>query len=1133
MTLEETIEGTRENTGMDESRFSWIPAYEAIATKLLSYEDRQDELCRIVEEILDEHYEFMDPLTFFSMFNGKRVSFEKRTEAVRTIVRQLGLDVDVPIDFYGLPVTNALRWRFWDGKPNTVKHNWDLFTAALAFADNPTGDNRAELARTFDVVRAQGNIGDANLTMALYWIRPNVFLPADINTRTFLRNRFDITIPTPIKGDEYLSLLNDVREKTLTSFPQISFEAWELGGWVPAPSEYNPGITVDAWEELLRDRNVTSANALMTLRCLAKHPKGVTCAELDDDYGRGSNFYNSNVSTLGENVCKRLGVKPREVEGAGKYWPVICVGSYVGKSRHGSFEWRLRPEIAEAIGRIGDGDAPLVEAEVRERAAFNVDRLARLVSLYKQDFPRFRVPGDEEGDHEAYKWSDARAYRDNWNIDAEGDSFAEHLRAALKPSSTGQGALLGNGFSYPFQRLSKLAKFDPDGIREAFRILYDSERPLRDAYNGFVDAVEAVLREYNETASQPLEGSHQTPSAVSLYLAFQMPEKYHFFKPNVCWDFAACIGAKLPANPVAKLLTYENLADAVLPELLADTELIALSDGALTEEQRAADPAHHLMLQDIAFYASYYMKKLHADWEELLNEQVASDDEEEVFEGITYPKNMILYGPPGTGKTYRTRAYAVAICDGRRVGDVIEAMAKADGDSEVVERYNSLVEEGRIGFTTFHQSFGYEEFIEGLRPEYDEDKGVVTYPLRKGVFREFCDAAEDVVAVAAAEEGIPRFAGNPRPRVWKMGLKTSGVNNLLEKCRAEGTLRMGWDNVAQDEVDDSKELSNLNRCAINAFQDEMQPGDFVVIPGASSSRYDVAVVTGEFEWDESLQGAMRKRTAQWLDGIDKNDFLRLNGGKALTLQTVYELTRVSPSKLLEAMGMSEESKTSPQANKPYVFIIDEINRGNVSKVFGELITLLEPSKRKGAPEETHARLPYSGDEFGVPGNVHVLGTMNTADRSIALMDTALRRRFEFVEVMPEPELLADVEIEGVSVASMLEVMNARIELLYDREHTLGHAYLMDLLREPSVERLAKAFENRLIPLLQEYFFDDYAKIRSVLGAAADRFIERSQDSSVFWGEDVDEYGRLCSYRVKPAPRDAEPYALIYKTGREG
>lgn len=1114
---------------MSEPKFSWIPAYEKIATTLLGYEERQDELCKVVEEILGEHYEQMDPLTFFSMFNGKRTNFAKRSEAVKTIIGQFGIDAEIPVDFYGIPVTDARKWRYWDGKPDTIRHNWELFRAALAFADGPTSENRSELARLFDVVHAQGNIGDATLTMALYWMRPQSFLPVDNNTRTYLWNRYDVSVPSPLKGDGYLALLDEVQDKSQEDFTVISYSAWELLGWVPAPSEYDPGIDADKWEELLREPGFISANALIALRCLSKHPEGVTCSELDDDYGRGSNFYNSNVSTLGEAVCKKLGIEPRKAEGSGKYWPVLCVGSYVGKSRHGSFAWRLRPELAEAIERLGAGEASLVEAEVRERAAFNSERLARLVALYKQDFPRFRVPGGEDGDQEVYKWDDACAYRDSWDIEA--DDFAASLKSALKPANAGRGALLGNGFSYPFQRLSSLVEFDEEGIREAFRILYDSERPLRDAYNGFCDAVDAVLQEHNDTVEKPLEGSHQTPSAVSVYLAFEKPDQYHIFKPAVGTAFAECIGAKLPGDKVAKMLTYEKLADAVLPALVADEELVALSDSALDERQLAADTAHHLMLQDIAYYSSRYLKSWHPDWESLLSGESEGSDGIS-FEGATYPKNMILYGPPGTGKTYRTRAYAVAICDGRRIEDVLDAMADPDGYAEVSDRYDQLVSEGRVGFTTFHQSYGYEEFIEGLRPEYDEDKGVVTYPLRKGVFRDFCEAAEDVVAVASAEEGVPRFAGNPRPRVWKMGLKTGGVADLLERCRAEGSLRMGWDDVTPDGVEDSREISDQNRRAINAFQEEMQPGDFVVIPGAVSSRYDVAVVTGDFEWDEGLPGAKRKRAAQWLDGIAKGDFLPLNGGKALTLQTVYELPRVSPSKLLEAMGMSDETKVSPQVSKPYVFIIDEINRGNVSKVFGELITLLEPTKRKGAKEETLAKLPYSGEFFGIPQNVHVLGTMNTADRSIALMDTALRRRFEFVELMPDPALLADVDVEGVDVAEMLRVMNARIELLYDREHTLGHAYLMDLRDEPSIERLAKAFETRLIPLLQEYFFDDYGKIRSVLGAAADSFIEVSEGSEVFWGGDADEYDRLRSYRVLPAPREAGPYKLICKTGAE-
>lgn len=177
-----------------------------------------------------------------------------------------------------------------------------------------------------------------------------------------------------------------------------------------------------------------------------------------------------------------------------------------------------------------------------------------------------------------------------------------------------------------------------------------------------------------------------------------------------------------------------------------------------------------------------------------------------------------------------------------------------------------------------------------------------------------------------------------------------------------------------------------------------------------------------------------------------------------------------------------------EETRPYVFIMDEINRGNISKIFGELITLIEPVKRKGAKEAMEVILPYSNKSFGVPNNVYLIGTMNTADRSIALMDTALRRRFQFIERMPDVTVLrkmgADkIRVEGVEldVALMLECMNKRIEFLFDREHTFGHAFFLGLKDEPTIENLASIFKKAIIPLLQEYFYEDYSKIMLVLG----------------------------------------------------
>jgi len=162
----------------------------------------------------------------------------------------------------------------------------------------------------------------------------------------------------------------------------------------------------------------------------------------------------------------------------------------------------------------------------------------------------------------------------------------------------------------------------------------------------------------------------------------------------------------------------------------------------------------------------------------------------------------------------------------------------------------------------------------------------------------------------------------------------------------------------------------------------------------------------------------------------------------------------------------------------YVLVIDEINRGNIARIFGELITLIEHSKRTGREDETRVTLPGSKKEFGVPANLHVVGTMNTADRSIALLDTALRRRFVFEEMMPDashPGISTDAE--GVDCRELLAAMNRRITILLDREHQIGHTYLLGV---DTLAALASTFRTQILPLLQEYFYDDWEKIRAVL-----------------------------------------------------
>ena len=223
------------------------------------------------------------------------------------------------------------------------------------------------------------------------------------------------------------------------------------------------------------------------------------------------------------------------------------------------------------------------------------------------------------------------------------------------------------------------------------------------------------------------------------------------------------------------------------------------------------------------------------------------------------------------------------------------------------------------------------------------------------------------------------------------------------------------------------------------------------------------------------------------------------------------------------MPKYERQKFFNENTPKYAIFIDEINRGNISKIFGELITLIEPSKRLGADDEIMVELPYSKEKFGVPSNLYIIGTMNTADRSIALMDTALRRRFEFVEMMPEYSDLK--EVADIDIGKMLKTINERIEYLYDRDHTIGHAYFINV---SDLKTLANVFKNKILPLLQEYFYDDWEKIRLVLGDS--QFIKEKKSANALFKSGTDYINDKILYEIdKDAFYDEQNYLKIYNS----
>jgi hypothetical protein len=412
--------------------------------------------------------------------------------------------------------------------------------------------------------------------------------------------------------------------------------------------------------------------------------------------------------------------------------------------------------------------------------------------------------------------------------------------------------------------------------------------------------------------------------------------------------------------------------------------------------------------------------------------------------------NQILFGPPGTGKTYNTVNKAIAIAN--------PSFKLDQSRKEIKAEFDRLMEEGQIVFTTFHQSMCYEDFIEGIKPETTPDDKRVIYDVKPGIFKKLCQAAT--------------------------------TPNLI-----------GF-NVAYEQL--IKKLSEFE--ATDSDTTEVKTIEIKTPTGKSfsvslNSNNNLSLHTGP---NKIKQGTLTRENIQAKINGDVK-FIGWNGyfeGVCNYLKEKYNY-----------------SSTTENAAKNFVLIIDEINRGNVSQIFGELITLIEEDKRLGCPEALEVTLPYSKEKFGVPSNLYIIGTMNTADRSVEALDAALRRRFSFEEMPPDSELISSEgklkETLGVlgeiNLPSLLDLINQRIEKLLDKDHQIGHSYFMSV---EYLNDLKLAFQNKIIPLLQEYFFGDYGKIGLVLGKG---FINKKESTEIFANfpdADANDFSDRIIYKIK-------------------
>ena len=798
-------------------------------------------------------------------------------------------------------------------------------------------------------------------------------------------------------------------------------------------------LSVQEWLDLFKNKDIFKDENMLIMRRFLDIGGAATCSQLSGRYGKAWGYYNSMCSKLAKRISEEKNIElERRDDGSERRWPVLFTGKNVSHKDDvdGSFLWILKPNLKAALEQVDLSKyEPLYENEVS--MGKNEIAQEKLNDFFKSHFwGKKRIISSKSKKSDSYYIP--MAEDESISLWYEWWKDGKETYFAISVDFDSEDALEKKAKEYNLNILKEEKVWNRDDV--VFnRISYQGQKigPRGGKYDEYAYMTQYIPSDYSWEEQE-----------ICLDRFFNHP----FVRENN--QFKELVAQRIVANMNKKAgETSLRLVDEINPIKRDKQTLYIQYKPSWANESWSESGFHYeFRVTDKEIYIEFHSesKKDHsissqtgtlpfvfANWfdgfiKDAVNRMIQLEKKfgnqiieiigqkelvmmNKAVELLKNNHNIILHGAPGTGKTY-----------------LAKEVAKAMGCTE-----------NEISFVQFHQSYDYTDFVEGLRP-VNQESNQIGFERKDGVFKEFCIKA----MIKSSSDSKTTGKLNSNPVVWKVSLAGTGDNPIRQDCLENGYIRIGWKEYGDVEnFNDFDNYINGGKNVLRAFQNEMKEGDIVVSCFSENETDAIGIVTGSYNYDEIRFGDYpRFRNVEWLVKNIKEDIVAINNNRKFTLSTIYKSNITAE----DAIKIVNKHKTSISLNdRPFVFIIDEINRGEMSKIFGELFFSIDPGYRgeMGRIKTQYQNLVPNGDVFAkgffVPKNVYIIGTMNDIDRSVESMDFAMRRRFAFKEIKAEDRIamLKDPENGIGEYADKAEKrMNALNEAIGSETVGLSHAY---------------------------------------------------------------------------------------------